>query len=86
MSVKYREYDYKGTKTKENQKQNFVSGEKLKNIQYKSCLETQKQKNNKAGSKIKCTKYRKKNTIVGEKISEETRRNIWCPKYKIEKK
>jgi len=29
--------NYKGTKTKENQGQGFVSGERLKNIWYESC-------------------------------------------------
>jgi len=32
MFVKYRGYDYKGTKTQENQGQGFVLGEHLKNV------------------------------------------------------
>jgi len=51
-----------------------------------SCLEVWKWKNNKAGSKVKYTKYRKKDTIVEEKILEEKRRNIWCPECKTRKK
>ena len=84
--VEYSRCDYKGTKTEKNQEQDFVSGEKLRNIQYKSCLEVQKQKNKKAGSKVKYTQCRRKDTIVEEKILEEERRNIWCSKYRIERK
>ena len=84
--VKYSRCDYKDTKTKENQRQGFVSREKLRNVQCKSCLEAQKQRNKKAKSKVKYTQYRRKDTIVGEKISEEKRRNIWCLECKTEKK
>jgi len=39
MFVECGGYDYKSTKTEENQEQDFVSEEKLKNVWYKSCLE-----------------------------------------------
>ena len=78
--------NYKGTKIEKNQEQDFVSREKLRNIQYKSCLETQKWRNNEAESKVKYIKYGRKNTIVEEEISEEERRNIWYLEYKTKRK
>jgi len=35
-------YNYKGTKTEENQEQGFVSGERLKNVWCENCLEVWK--------------------------------------------
>ena len=78
--------NYKGIKTKKNQGQGFVSGKKLRNIWCESCLEVQKQKNNKVGSRIKYTKYGRKDIIVEKKISKEEIRNIWCLKYRTGKK
>jgi len=40
--VEYSEYDYKGTKTEENQGQSFVSGERLGNVWYKHCIKAWK--------------------------------------------
>jgi len=37
-------------------------------------------------SKVKCIKYRRKNTVVEEKISKEEKRKISCLEYKTEKK
>ena len=78
--------NYKGTKTEENQEQDFVSKEKLRNVWCKSCLEAWKQRNNKAENKVKCTKCERKDIIVEKKISEEERRNIWCPECRTERK
>ena len=86
MFVEYRECDYKDTKIEENQEQNFISREKLRNIQCKGCLEAWKWRNNEAGSKVKYTKCRRKNIIVEEKISEKKKRNIWCSEYRTERK
>ena len=78
--------DYKGTKTKENQGQNFISRGKLRNIWCKSCLEVWKWRNKETGSKVKYTQCRRKDTIVEEKISKEERRNIWCLECRTERK
>ena len=84
--VKYSRCNYKGTKTEKNQEQDFVSGEKLKNIWCENCLEIWKWRNNETGSRVKCTKSGKKDTIVGKKILEEKRKNIWYPKCRTGKK
>ena len=78
--------NYKDIKTKKNQEQGFVSGKKLRNMWCESCLEVQKQKNNKVGSRIKYTKYGRKDIIVEKKISKEEIRNIWCLEYRTGKK
>ena len=65
--VEYSGCNYKGTKTEENQEHGFVSGERLKNIWCKNCLEVWKWRNNEVGSKVKYTKYKRKDTIVEKK-------------------
>jgi len=37
-------------------------------------------------SKVECTKYSRKDMIVGEKISEEEKRNILCLEYRTGEK
>ena len=78
--------NYKDTKTKKNQEQSFISGEKLKNVWYESYLEAWKWKNNETGSRVKYAKCRRKDIIVEEKILEKEKKNIWCPEYRIGKK
>jgi len=38
------------------------------------------------GSKVKCIKYRRKDIVVGEKISEEEKRKILCLECRIGEK
>ena len=84
--VEYSGCNYKGTKTEENQGQDFVSREKLRNVWYENCLEVLKWRNKEAGSRVKCTKCGRKDMIVKEEILEEGRRNIQYPEYRTGRK
>lgn len=78
-------YKYKGTKTQDNCKQGFISGEQLKNIWCDDYLKAWKQRNTEEeagkGTKVRCTEYRRKNTVC-----EKEKRQILYPECKIEKK
>ena len=65
--VESSECNYESTKTKENQEQSFVFRERLRNIWCENCLEVWKWRNNEVGSKVKYTKYKRKDTIVEKK-------------------
>ena len=81
MFVEYRGYNYKDTKTQENQEQEFVSGEHLRNIWYSSYLRAQRWRENTARERkavsVKYRWYKRKDTVEG--ISEEDRKKILCP-------
>jgi len=65
--VESSECNYESTKTKENQEQSFVFRERLRNIWCENCLEVWKWRNNEVESKVKYTKYKRKDTIVEKK-------------------
>ena len=37
-------------------------------------------------TKVRCTKYERKDIVVKKKISEKEKRNILCPEYRTGKK
>ena len=80
--------NYKGTKMHENQRQGFISGKHLRNVQYSSCLEVQRYKENTVKERgtvnVKYSWYERKDTV--ERISEENRKRILCPEYRTRKK
>jgi len=84
------EYDYKGKKMQENQGQGFISGEQLKNIWCSNCLRAWKWRNTERGvgrgTKVRCTKCGRKDTVVDKKIYKEEKREILCPECRIERK
>jgi len=53
---------------------------------YKRCLGAWRWRDSKGGSKVKCVKCRRKDTVVGEKISKEEKKKILCPEYRTEKR
>jgi len=62
----------------------------LSNIWYYDCLRAWKWRNTEGeagrGTKVKCTKYGRKDTIVDEKIDREELRKILCSEYRTGRK
>jgi len=60
------------------------------NVWCESCLEAWKWRDNEAeierGSKVRCMKCKRKDTVVGKKISKDEKGRILCPEYRIGKK
>ena len=88
MFVEYRGCNYKDTKTYENQRQGFVSGKHLRNVQYSSCLEVWRQRENIARERgavnIKYSQCGRKETVEG--VSEKDRKRILCLECRTGKK
>ena len=86
--MEYRGCKYKGTKTQENWRQGFVSGEQLKNIWYSQYLKVQRQRENlakeKEAVKVKCTQCGQRDTVAG--VSKEDRERILYPECGTERK
>ena len=76
MFVEYERYEYKGTKTEENQKQGFISGKQLRNLWCGNCLKAWKQRKDGGGCKVECVKCERNDTIRGRKTEK---RKILCP-------
>jgi len=83
VTVKCRGYEYKGTRTEENQGQEFISRKQLRNLWCRSCLEAWKWRKDGGGCKVKCVKCERNNTIKGRKLEEG---KILCPKCRTGKK
>ena len=86
--VEYKGYNYKDTKIQENQGQEFVLEEHLRNVWCSSCLKAWRWRENTAREReavnIKCSWCRRKDTV--EKISKEDRKKILCPEYRTGRK
>ena len=80
MFVEYRGCNYKDTKMQENQEQEFILGEHLRNVWHSSYLRAQRWRENTAREReavsVKYRWYKRKDIVEG--ISEEDRKKILC--------
>ena len=88
--VEYRECDYKGTKTQENQGQGFLSKEQLCNMWCGRCKEAWNWRNreveNGRAERVKCSTCGGKDAVVGEKVERNEKGEVFCPPCRTGKK
>lgn len=73
-----------------NWEQRFLPKAQLSNIWYGNCKRGWEWKNAEGkidrGTKVKCTRYRRKDMVVDKKICEEEKRQILCPECRTGRK
>ena len=88
--VECRGYDYKGTKTQENQGQGFLSKEQLCNMWCGGCKEAWNWRDREAecgrAERVKCGMCGGKDAVVGGEVERNERGEVFCPPCRTGKK